>query len=120
MIEKVFTSLEEMRAFHGEDGVLSVLNLISGDEFPEMSLALIGLNGINRRVRNLESNATYSLLVGNVCFILWDGDEHTIVELKAGESVRIPAGRWYQDVGRGVMVSKNHKAFDHAKVEFWE
>jgi len=118
MLEKRIDSLDQIGVFHKEP--LTVLQLLPGGESPDMSLALIAINGVNEKVRNLESNATYMLLAGNVCFILWEGDESVVVSLAAGDSVHIPAGKWYQDIGRGIMVSKNHKAFDATKVEYEE
>jgi hypothetical protein len=115
MIEKNITDLSQFQTVQGE--ALTVLQLLPGSESPETSVALIFLHGRNEKVRNLESNTKYSVIAGTGCFVLWNGEIPEIRRVKAGDTVCIPRGMFYQDVGHMLMVSINSPAFDSNKVE---
>ncbi len=100
-----------------DSAALTVYSLLGAPESPDMSLALIFLHGGNRKVRNLESDARYMVLMGTALFILLGEQGNEVREVVAGESIKILAGQWYQDVGHAAMVSLNHEAFNPAKVE---
>lgn len=101
-----------------KNGPLTIYQLLPRSESPEMSIALIRLSGINQRVKNLESTARYYIILGEACFLTWNGEGYKLHEVKAGNFIEIPSGIPYQDIGRDVlMISINHPAFDPGKVE---
>ncbi|MBI3887496.1 hypothetical protein HY310_00315 [Candidatus Microgenomates bacterium] len=83
----------------------------------EISSALIFLNGINRRTRNRESQATYHCVSGQIAFLVWHNGEHTLQQLSPGDRIKIVPGDVYQDFGRGLLVSVDTPAFDPTKTE---
>jgi hypothetical protein len=115
MIEKNITSLNQFATIQSD--ATTVLQLLPGKESPETSIALIYLHGRNSRVRNLESNAKYSVIAGKGTFVLWNDAIPEFRKVKKGDTVFIPRGTFYQDIGKMLMVSVNSPAFDPEKVE---
>lgn len=100
-----------------KNGPLIVFRLPVRNSASEISVALIYLDGINRRVRNPESEARYFCVAGKVSFLVWQNGEHTLHELFPGDFVKIPPGSPYQDFGKGQMISINKPAFNPDKME---
>jgi mannose-6-phosphate isomerase-like protein (cupin superfamily) len=114
-IEKTITDLDQFQVTH--KGPLTVGQLLSAEESPDMSIAVIHVNGGNHQVRNAESEATYMILKGVGYFTVCDGGYPKTKVVRAGDVIRIPAGNPYKDVGADLlMVSINRPAFDPAKV----
>jgi len=83
-----------------------------------MSIALIRLNGINKKVCNQGSQVRYYILAGEGHFILWREDgTHYLRKVSSGAYVEIPRSTPYQDIGRMVMISINHPAYNPDEVK---
>lgn len=114
-VEKTIISQEQFPTFN--NGPLTVGQLLSGSESPERSIAVIHLNGENHRVKNGESNAIYMVIGGVGYFTIWNSDCPEVRVVRTGDSIKIPAGTPYKDVGVNLlMVSMNCPAFDARKV----
>ena len=72
MVEKNIIDLSQFETI--QKRVITVLKLLPGEESPDTSVALIYLHGRNEKVKNLESNAKYSVIAGSGCFVLWNGE----------------------------------------------
>jgi mannose-6-phosphate isomerase-like protein (cupin superfamily) len=114
-IEKTITRQEQFQV--ARKGPLTVGQLLSAGESPNMSLAIIHLDGENNQVKNTGSKATYMILGGIGYFTLCNGGYPETRVVRAGDVVQIPAGTPYKDVGADLlMVSKNSPAFDAKRV----
>ena len=100
------------------NAALTVYRLMGRPNSQDMSLGLIFLHGTNDRVRNLESEAQYMVVAGMALFVVATEGGNEVHELLAGQSVKILAGQWYQDIGHAAMVSLNHEAFNPETVEY--
>lgn len=98
-------------------GVIKVAEILHRGQTENMSVARIELNGVNDRVRNTISDASYYVLTGEGKFILGEGENRQKMEVKQGDLVFIPKGTWYQDSGEMTMLSFCAPAFNPEQVE---
>lgn len=113
--EKTITDLSQIQIF--EKGPIVVMELLSRDESPGRSLAIIHLDGRNPRVENPESDSLYMVIGGIGYFTLWNGALSRRINVLPGDFVQIPVGTPYQDAGVDlVMVCMSCPAFDGSKV----
>jgi mannose-6-phosphate isomerase-like protein (cupin superfamily) len=117
-IEKTYGTGDELVPIINQP--LIVWNLVSKPESPDMSIALIFLNGANRKITN-GSDARYFVLSGKGTFFVWHmSEEATVLPVKEGDIIRIPSGVPYRDEGKMVMISINNPAYDPSSIEVLE
>ncbi len=97
---------------------LTVEQVISSQDAPDVSVAKIELDGTNSKVKNTKVFATYSIVAGTGYFLVWNGQDCELKEVEAGDIMRIPAGTPYQDMGKMTMICINYPAFNPEQVEF--
>lgn len=93
-------------------GVIKVIEYITKNNNKNFSLALIELNGKNRKIKNELSDAFYFVIEGDGKFFL-NGEEYQVGE---GDLVCIPKGTSYFDEGKLKMVSIATPPFDREYV----
>lgn len=96
---------------------LTIIEYLTQDTSPEMSVAEVTLNGENQAVSNLISDAAYCVKEGFGTFKIWEEDEPVVIEVGQGSVVIIPAGTRYQDSGNMKLVVVNRPAFDPEQVQ---
>lgn len=116
---KVELPADAQPSFHRD--ALTVYHLVGRPETKTFSISLIVVNGINTRSMNGTTEAKYMVVGGVGYFTIWDGSYPRTVVARPGDTVRIPEGVMYQDVGADlVMICMNHPAFDPAHAKKWE
>jgi hypothetical protein len=92
----------------------SATSVLTKEESPDISMTIIKLKGLNRRVMNTTTTACYVCIEGNVTFVIGEKDRLVIKHLKPGESIKIQSNTPYFDYSDdGVkMIAVNKKAFD--------
>jgi len=98
-------------------GVIKVRELLARRKSPQMSVALIELDGTNEAVKNKDCDATYYVLEGNGTFTIGEGEKLDVYNVEKGDLVVIPKGTLYQDSGKMIMLSFCTPAFDPEQVE---
>lgn len=95
-------------------GVINVRDLLAELMSKDVSIALIELEGTNRKVVNRVSQAFYFVLEGGGTFNI-DGNEQ---EVKEGDYVLIKPNTPYFDKGRMKLLSVCTPRFDPKNLEF--
>ncbi len=99
---------------------LTVFDILNKDNFPDISMARIELNGVNDTVQNGDCGAFYMVEAGGGEFTFFREDGRTVdrvIRVKSGDSVFIPKGTFYRDQGKMTMYSVCNPAFDPDKVK---
>lgn len=98
-------------------GVIKVRELLARRKSPQMSVALIELDGTNEAVKNKDCDAAYYVLEGNGTFTVGEGEKLDVYNVGKGDLVVIPKGTFYQDSGKMTMLSFCTPAFAPEQVE---
>lgn len=116
-MEKNWENLKDVPVFINIP--LKVYELLTRSESPDISIALIQLNGENRKVRNRTTAARYYVIGGmGGIFRIWNQEgDVTEREVKTGDYVSIPPLSPYQDTGNLIMISINQPAFSPDDVD---
>ena len=88
-------------------------------EDADRTIALVTLQGVGARVRNLRSATSYHVVSGHGYFFRKFPNTGQLFDKKVGpgDVVHIPAGTEYQDSGDLVMLATSTPAFDPSDVE---
>lgn len=97
----------------GNFGVLKVTQLLTDQLL--FSVALIEIDGVNKRVRNRDCDAAYYVLGGKGRFSI----EGVETEVGGGDIVFLPRGTTYQDSGKMTMLSIYQPPFTPDQVEYF-
>lgn len=95
-------------------GFIKVKQLLNQEDIPNISFALIEIDGKNKKVINRSSDALYFVLEGTGSFDI--NNEEVAVE--KGDLIFIPKGSAYFDKGKMTLISLNNPRFDIAKVDY--
>lgn len=95
-------------------GVISVRDLLTELMSEDVSVAVVELNGVNRKVVNKVSRVFYFVLEGEGVFNI-EGNEHFVGE---GDFVLIPPGTSYFDKGEMKLLSVCTPRFDPNNLEY--
>lgn len=99
------------------DSAIKVTHLVDRSQNAIQSEAKILINGLNHCIVN-GVNANYYVEKGQVTFWLGLGNNERKIILKAGQSVYIPQGTPYQDMGfNSTMLNHCQPPYDPNKVE---
>lgn len=93
---------------------ISVKELLDRNDSPDMSCALIKLDGKNKKNKNLGTDSYYFVLDGAGTFTIMDMEYN----VKKGDLIRIPKGIEYFDSGKMTLLSFCSPRFDPEKVKY--
>lgn len=95
-------------------GFIKVKQLLNQEDVPNMSLAVVKIDGINKKIINHSSDALYYVLEGNGTFNVNDEE----MNLEKGDLIFIPKGSAYFDKGKMTLLSFNNPRFEMDKVDY--
>jgi len=95
-------------------GHIKVKQLLNQDGIDNISVAIVKIDGINKKVVNKRSDALYYVLKGNGSFNI-NGET---VSVSVGDLVFIPKGTAYFDKGNLTLLSFNNPRFDKKFVDY--
>jgi len=95
-------------------GFIKVRQLLNQDDINNVSVAIIKINGTNKRIINTKSDAVYYVIEGNGFFDINDEE----VKVETGDLIFIPKGTTYFDKGSLTMLSINNPRYDQSAIEY--
>lgn len=95
-------------------GFIKVKQLLNQATVPNMSLAIVKINGVNKKIVNRSSDALYYVLEGSGTFNI-SGEE---AEVEKGDLVFIPKGSAYFDQGKMTLLAFNNPRFEADKIDY--
>jgi len=95
-------------------GYIKVKQLLNQEDIDNVSLAVIKIDGTNKKVVNRRGDALYYVLQGNGEFNI-DGEK---VPVTTGDLVFIPKGTPYFDKGKLTMLSFNNPRFNKESIDY--
>jgi len=95
-------------------GYIKVKQLLNQKDIDNVSVALIKIDGTNKKVINKRGDALYYVLEGKGEFEI--GDEK--VSVSKGDLIFIPKNTPYFDKGKLTMISFNNPRFDKDFIEY--
>jgi hypothetical protein len=92
----------------------SVRQVVTKEDNPEISLSIIDLKGMNRCMINPVSTTVYLCIRGSVIFVINRDGISSPINLKEGESVKIPPQCPYVDFSKNgvTLIAVSKRAFD--------
>ena len=97
-------------------GAIKVKNIFHPHNLETFSVAIVRIEGINRRHKNDKSDAFFYVLEGKGTYTI--GNE--VHEVSAGDSISIPKGIDYFDSGQMKVIAVSSPAYDETKVHYLE
>lgn len=95
-------------------GEISVQELLTKETSQNLSVAIIELNGNNKKLKDKVSDRCYFVLDGEGVFVIEDVE----YSVKKGDLVFIPKGTIYSDSGNLEMLSFSTPSFDPSNTEY--
>jgi len=98
-------------------GAIKVKNLFNKPEFEQMSVAMIRVQGVNRRHVNRKSDEFYYVLEGSGTFTVGDEEASPV---GVGDLVFIPKDTAFVDSGQMSLLVFSSPRYDVSQIEYME
>lgn len=95
-------------------GFIKVKKLLNEDDIINLSVSIVKIDGINKRIINPKSDAVYFVIEGNGFFNI-DGEE---IVVEKGDLVFIKKGSAYFDRGKLTMLAINSPRYDQSVIKY--
>lgn len=95
-------------------GFIKVKRLLSEDNIDNISVSVVKIDGVNKKIINTKSDAVYFVIEGNGFFNI-DGEE---IEVRKGDLVFIKKGSAYFDKGTLTMLAINNPRYDQSAIKY--
>lgn len=97
-------------------GYIKVKQLLNQKDIENLSVAVVEINGKNKKIVNKKGDAIYYVLKGSGFFEI-DGHKNLVEQ---GDLIFIPKGSEYFDSGNLTMISINNPRYDSKFIEYLE
>lgn len=95
---------------------IKVKQLLNQEDIDNLSVAIVEINGKNKKIINKRGDAIYYVLNGLGIFEI-NGQKNSVEE---GDLIFIPKGTEYYDSGKLTMLSINNPRYDSKFIEYLE
>ena len=97
-------------------GAIKVRNIFHPQNLETVSVAIIRIEGINRRHKNDKSDSFFYVIGGTGSYTI--GNE--VREVSSGDSIFIPKGMDYVDSGQMQVLAVSFPAYDETQIHYLE
>lgn len=97
-------------------GFIKIKTLLNSEDVPNMSAAIVRIDGVNKKAVNTVSDTLYYVLQGEGVFTI-EGEEMGVAQ---GDLVLVPKGSVYFDKGAMTLLAVAHPRFSADDVEYLE
>ncbi len=97
-------------------GAIKVRNIFHPRNLETISVAVIRVEGVNRRHRNEKSDSCFYVISGKGSYTI--GNE--VNEVSSGDSIFIPKGIDYVDSGQMTVIAISFPAYDETQIHYLE
>lgn len=95
-------------------GFIKVKKLLNEDDISNLSVSVVKIDGVNKKIINTKSDAAYFIIEGNGFFNI-DGEE---IVVEKGDLVFIRMGSAYFDKGKLTMLAINNPKYDQSAIKY--
>ncbi len=95
-------------------GYIKVKQLLNQEDIDNLSVAIVEINGTNKKIINKRGDAIYYVLKGSGLFEI-NGSKEIV---RVGDLIFIPKGSEYFDSGNLIMLSINNPRYDSKFIEY--
>lgn len=97
-------------------GFIKVKKLLNEDDISNLSVSIVKIDGVNKKIVNTKSDSVYFVLEGSGFFNI-DGKE---VGVEKGDLIFIRMGSAYFDSGKLTMLAINNPRYDQSAIKYLE